>query len=51
MHKGIETDPWGDVWSVAFILIMGFALGLMAEGLYRHARMEDSKIKHYEGAH
>jgi hypothetical protein len=50
-HKGVQTDPWGGVWSVAFILIMGFALGMMAEGFTDMLGWKIQKIKHYEGAH
>ncbi len=51
MHKGIETDPWGGVWAVAFILVLGFTLGSMAEGFTDMIGMKIKKIKHYEGAH
>jgi hypothetical protein len=51
MHKGIETDPWGGVWAVAFILILGFTLGSMAEGFTDMIGMKIEKIKHYEGVH
>jgi hypothetical protein len=51
MHKGIETDPWGAVWAVVFILVLGFSLGSMAEGFTDMIGMEIKKIKHYEGAH
>ena len=51
MHKGIETDPWGGVWAVAFILVLGFSLGLMAEGFTDMIGYKLEKIKHYEGVH
>jgi hypothetical protein len=51
MHKGIETNPWGAVWSVAFILLMGLSLGLMAEGFTDMCGLKLEKIKHYEGVH
>jgi len=51
MHKGIETDPWGAVWAVTFILVFGFTLGTMAEGFTDMLGIKISKIKHYEGAH
>jgi hypothetical protein len=47
-HKGIETNPWGGVWSVVFILGLGFALGLMAEGFTDMCGFKLEKIKHYE---
>lgn len=50
-HKGIQTDPWGGVWAVAFILVLGFSLGSMAEGFTDMIGMKISKIKHYEGVH
>lgn len=50
-HKGVQTDPWGGVWSVAFILGLGFALGMMAEGFTDMCGYKLEKIKHYEGAH
>lgn len=50
-HKGIETDPWGGVWAVAFIFCLGMSLGLMAEGFTDMCGLKLQKIKHYEGAH
>ncbi len=50
-HKGIETNPWGGVWAVVFIVAMGFSLGAMAEGFTDMIGMEIHKIKHFEGAH
>jgi hypothetical protein len=50
-HKGIETDPWGGVWSVVWILALGFSLGLMAEGFTDMCGYKLEKIKHYEGVH
>jgi len=50
-HKGIETSPWGGVWAVAFILCLGFALGMTAEGFTDMCGYKLEKIKHYEGAH
>lgn len=50
-HKGIETNPWGGAWSVAFILLLGVALGLMAEGFTDMCGLKLEKIKHYEGVH
>jgi hypothetical protein len=51
MHKGVETDPWGGAWAVAFILLLGCSLGLMAEGFTDMIGMKIEKIKHYEGVH
>ena len=51
MHKGIETNPWGGVWAVAFILVLGFSLGLMADGFTDMIGYKLEKIKHYEGVH
>ncbi|HTY22261.1 MAG TPA: hypothetical protein VMC85_03970 [Desulfomonilaceae bacterium] len=50
-HKGVETNPWGGVWSVAFILALALALGLMAEGFTDMCGLKLEKIKHYEGVH
>jgi hypothetical protein len=50
-HKGIQTDPWGGVWSVGFIFALGFALGLMAEGLTDMLGFKLEKINHHEGVH
>ncbi len=50
-HKGIETDPWGAAWAVGFILVLGLALGSMAEGFTDMIGMKIHKIKHYEGVH
>lgn len=50
-HKGVETDPWGAAWSVGFILVLGLALGSMAEGFTDMIGMKIAKIKHYEGVH
>jgi hypothetical protein len=51
MHKGIETNPWGGLWCVAFILCLGFALGMTAEGFTDMFGYKLEKIKHYEGVH
>ena len=51
MHKGIETNPWGGLWSVGFILALGFALGMTAEGFTDMCGYKLEKIKHYEGVH
>jgi len=50
-HKGIETDPWGGLWAVGFILALGFALGMTAEGFTDMCGYKLEKIKHYEGVH
>jgi hypothetical protein len=50
-HKGVETDPWGGVWAVAFIFCLGISLGLMAEGFTDMCGLKLEKIKHYEGGH
>ena len=51
MHKGVETDPWGGVWAVFFVLALGLCLGCMAEGFTDMLGMKLEKIKHYEGVH
>jgi len=50
-HKGIETNPWGGVWGVAFVIGLGLCLGLMAEGFTDMCGLKLQKIKHYEGVH
>jgi hypothetical protein len=32
-HKGVKTNPWSGAWNVGMILLIGLALGLMAEGM------------------
>jgi hypothetical protein len=51
MHKGIETNPWGGVWAVVFIIVFGFSLGAMAEGFTDMIGMKIHKIKHFEDVH
>lgn len=50
-HKGIETYQWGGVWSVGFILALGLALGLMAEGFTDMCGYKIEKIDHHEVVH
>lgn len=50
-HKGIQTNPWGGVWAVVFILFLGFSLGMTAEGFTDMCGLKLRKIKHYEGVH
>jgi hypothetical protein len=50
-HKGIETNPWGGLWCVVYILILGFSLGMTAEGFTDMCGLKLEKIKHYEGVH
>jgi len=50
-HKGVETNPWGGLWCVCYILALGFALGIMAEGFTDMCGLKLEKIKHYEGVH
>ena len=50
-HKGIQTNPWGGVWAVAFVLSLGFSLGMTAEGFTDMCGYKLEKIKHYEGVH
>lgn len=51
MHKGLQTYAWGGAYNVAFILFLGLALGLMAEGFTDMCGLKLDKIKHYEGGH
>jgi hypothetical protein len=50
-HKGIQTNPWGAVWNVGLILVLGFSLGLLAEGFTDMFGLKLEKIDHFEGAH
>jgi hypothetical protein len=45
-HKGIRTNPWAGAWNVLMVLLMGFSLGLMAEGLTDLFGMKIEKIHH-----
>lgn len=46
-HKGIETNPWAGVWCVGYFFALGFALGLMAEGLTDMFGLKLEKIDHH----
>lgn len=46
-HKGIETNPWSGAWNVAMVLIIGLALGLMAEGMTDVFGLKLDKIAHH----
>jgi hypothetical protein len=50
-HKEIRTNPWAAVWNVALILVIGFSLGLLAEGFTDMMGYKLEKIKHFEGVH
>lgn len=50
-HKGIETNQWAGLWSTLYIIALGLALGLMAEGFTDMCGYKIQKIKHYEGVH
>jgi hypothetical protein len=50
-HKGVQTNPWAAVWNVALILVLGFCLGLLAEGFTDMFGLKLEKIDHFEGAH
>ncbi len=50
-HKGIQTNPWGALWNVVLILVLGFSLGLTAEGFTDMCGFKLEKIEHFEGAH
>ena len=45
-HKGVRTNPWSGVWNVAMIVALGFALGLLAEGLTDCMAVKIEKIDH-----
>jgi len=46
-HKGILTNPWAGAWNVVMILIIGLALGLMAEGFTDIMGLKLDKIVHH----
>jgi hypothetical protein len=50
-HKGVQTNPWSGVWNVAVVLLLGFFLGMMAEGFTDMMGFKLKKIQHFEGAH
>lgn len=48
-HKGIKTYPWAAVWNVVIVILIGLALGFMAEGLTDLLGIRLEKIRHFEG--
>lgn len=46
-HKGILTNPWAGAWNVVMVLIIGLALGLMAEGFTDIMGLKLDKIVHH----
>jgi hypothetical protein len=46
-HKGIVTNPWSGVWNVVMVLVIGLALGLMAEGFTDVMGLKLEKIVHH----
>ncbi|MFH0729145.1 MAG: hypothetical protein V2B19_22740 [Pseudomonadota bacterium] len=46
-HKGIMTNPWAGAWNVGMVLIIGLALGLMAEGMTDVFGLKLDKISHH----
>lgn len=46
-HKGIETSPWGAVWNVMVVFLLGLSLGLMAEGFTDMIGIKLEKIQHH----
>jgi hypothetical protein len=45
-HKGIKTNPWAGIWNVVVVLILGLALGLLAEGFTDVLGIKLEKIDH-----
>lgn len=45
-HKGVMTNPWSGAWNVGMVLVIGLALGLMAEGFTDIMGLKLSKIVH-----
>ncbi len=50
-HKGIKTNPWGAVWNVVMILVIGLSLGLTAEGFTDMWGFKLEKIDHSGAIH
>ena len=50
-HKGVLTNPWSGVWNVVVVLLLGFFLGMTAEGFTDMMGFKLKKIQHFEGAH
>jgi hypothetical protein len=46
-HKGVETNPWSGAWNVGMVLIIGLALGLMAEGMTDIMGIKLTKTVHH----
>jgi hypothetical protein len=46
-HKGVETNPWSGAWNVGMVLIIGLALGMMAEGFTDIMGLKLDKISHH----
>jgi hypothetical protein len=46
-HKGILTWPWGGVWNVVIVALLGLSLGLMAEGFTDMLGLKLKKIQHH----
>jgi hypothetical protein len=46
-HKGVQTNPWAGAWNVGMVLIIGLALGLMAEGFTDIMGLKLDKIVHH----
>jgi hypothetical protein len=45
-HKNVETWPWNGLWNVIVVFLLGFSLGLMAEGFTDMLGLRIEKIKH-----
>lgn len=45
-HKGVQTNPWSGAWNVGMVLVIGLALGLMAEGFTDIMGLKLTKIVH-----
>jgi len=48
-HKGIKTNPWAGAWNVLMVLLMGFTLGMLAEGFTDLLGLKLEKIHHEIG--
>jgi hypothetical protein len=46
-HKGVLTNQWSGAWNVGMVLVIGLALGLMAEGFTDIMGLKLEKIVHH----
>jgi hypothetical protein len=47
-HKGVKTYAWAGVWNVVMVLILGIALGFLAESVTDLLGVRLERIQHHE---